>query len=302
MSQSNEILSDAFLSDAFATRLGGWNKELAKFQASETAFWDNVDKQLALEIPGNSDDDDQTRELVIDGIGNATSAAEWRRQGYGNWLELNLGDSIDTRIQDTEVIHAAHAVLLGELLEGVSDVTERYALRRHLPSTTPLGAKDVLANMAKSKTNLVDFRDFTDEHRGELLSRHNIFGTLIMRLPQDGIQLGDVDTTIAPFTAGIVYALSNENPHLIYDSPFVMPTWDLDAELFAYPAVRILNVDLPKTLPSRGANYWSIGPLPEGPLQYAISKDHPYFRENVALHNRNAKHLWALGKIASHFE
>lgn len=300
MSQSNEVLSDAFLSDAFAARIGSQNEKLTAFQAAESAFWDNIDELLNEEVPGNDDDSIHTKELVIDGIANAASAEQWHREGYGTWINLSLGDNIDTRIQRTETIHEAHAVLLDELLAGVSDVTERYALRRHLPSVTPLDIETFLANMAKSKANLIGFRDFTDEHRGELLSRHNVFGTLITRIPQDGIQLGEVNTTLAPFTAGI--AGRYNSPKLVYDSPFIMPTRDLDTELFAYPAVRLLDVDVPETLPDRITNYWSIGPLPEGPLHYTIEETHPYFKENVAFHYQEAEQLWTLGRIAWHFK
>jgi hypothetical protein len=284
MAETGAKLSKTFHGTHFAESIEGWNLRVEEQQAKETTFWDLAESRIAEVYPDESDEDDMTRDVVISALDGASSAQEYR-DSYGGWAELRLDEEINERGARLENFSTNRSLLLADLGTSIGDSFERYALERYLPRDEPTPVTELLARIATTKLDLINFDNFTQANAGSLFQRIGATAFHAGTFTDIGIYVKN-NRVIVPAVKGSVWFARYEHPRRKMQILHAVPLYSIDPRELdggfdvQDPSQLLRMSSFWKSFGSR-RSVWSVGAVPEGTLVYDEDKESEHYVDNV---------------------
>jgi hypothetical protein len=299
-------LSDTFESEAFKKTLESWNFTVAGNTALEDAFWKKADKRIKKLLKGSSDDDYMAREVVSDALSNAVSAIDFENSSGGYIAnELDMNDDIDERQARSLDFHEKEVMLSSQLSEGIEDPFEQFALNRYVPVDTPTKVEITLARIAATKSDLINFDNFTKENQGKVFITLGIRALHAGKFSDAGITLKKDHIYVPIVEASTHFAYFNyldDTTEIIEDPTYNIDMRDIDGGVQVKETPRLLRTgELWKAARNRKM-VWSLGQVPQSPLFYEAEIGSPNYQENLDFFERRIEAIRVLGEIAASAE
>ncbi|MFZ1483842.1 MAG: hypothetical protein WAS36_02425 [Candidatus Saccharimonadales bacterium] len=300
MTETATRLSDAFHGEHFAEAVETWNIIVAGNEALEANFMKLARKRVKKAVRGKADDDYMTREIVTDALEGATSAEAYGNSYYG-WTEVGLDDELDERGVRLARVSKIRSTLLADLCTDVDDSFERYALDRYLPRQKPTPVADLLARVAATKQDLVNFDNFTQTNAGNVFQRIGVFAFHAGKFTGEGIYIKN-NRIVVPVVEDSVRYARYAHPHKIMevapDPRYSLDPTELDGGFAVQDPSQLLRMSVFWKSFSNRQSVWSVGELPESPLVYDEDKEGKHFPESVEIFEAHLATLRVLTKTA----
>jgi hypothetical protein len=300
MIETDVRLSNTFESEDFSKTIEFWNLDVADNAMLDDKFWEKANKRIKRIVGGHTDDDDMTREVIYDALSHAISAEDFKNSSAG-WIDLGMDADIDHRQTRTADFRAKQAAVLAALGEGL-DPFEAYALERHLPIDRPKKAEKILSRIAMTKSDLINFDNFTKENEGQVFRNIGILALHTGKFSGDGIAIDNGRIVIPSVEGSAHFAIhdSLSGEFRIHEDPgYSIDARAVDNGIIVQDTPRLLNADNLYAVLHERKTVWSLGELPYGPLVYGAATDSHNYEANLDFFEAHINVLRAIGDIAA---